>query len=158
MLVDVTPGEAGEGEITLSMTITDYAGTRYGDVLLEVRSAIPGLPLDEWDVVPGCPAQPGPCWYTLIDTAWVERLTIELEERGLEGFADDPPDLTDGPDEFTHIVPNKGLTAAMVSYTPVKGLCGRSFVPMRDSSAFDLCPDCVALQATLEALVAAPEV
>lgn len=119
--VEVTADDGHDGDLTLSLVITDYGGNRYEDLLLEVRSAIPGLPLDDWDVLPAHAPHLDPCWYTLIETVWVGRLVAELEERGLEGFVDNPPDLTDGPGGFTHIVASHGLTSAIVNNTPTRG-------------------------------------
>ncbi len=45
-------------------------------------------------------------------------------------------------ERFSHYVPAKKLTEAMVMGTPVIALCGKVWVPSRDPEKFPVCPDC----------------
>jgi len=155
--VGVAAAETGTGGLTLSLEIGDYVGNRYEDVLLEVQQAIPGLPLDEWEAFPDITGSSSPCWFTIIETAWVERLLAALERHGLEGLVQSAPDLTDGPGPYSHIVPNAGLADAIVNGSVTRALCGRTFVPRRDPQMHELCPQCSALEEKVEEMVTSPE-
>ncbi len=158
LLLEFTEGAPDSvGEITLSIEITDYAGTRYDDVIFEVRMAIPCLPASEWDVVPASGDHHDPCWFTLVDEEWIAKIRQEIQERGTEGFAMDPPDLTDGPDGFAHIVPRPSLTEAIIEGHAVRALCARTFVPANDPDSRPVCPDCASKQRDLDAALARPE-
>lgn len=46
-------------------------------------------------------------------------------------------------DRFTHIVrPAHVVPAAIAAGTPVTALCGKTWVPGRDPSRYQLCPTC----------------
>lgn len=157
LVLELTPGDAGTvGEITLSLEVSDYATTQYGDVILEVRRAIPGIPTADWDVVPAMGDHSDPCWYALVDEEWVNCVLTSIEAEGPRAFAERPPDLTHGSDGMAHIVPTGGLVEAMVEGQPVRGLCGRCFVPRADPDERPVCADCVERQRTLDLLWVAP--
>lgn len=51
--------------------------------------------------------------------------------------------LEDGDHErFSHYVPKKKLTQALVTGTPVVALCGKVWVPSRNPEKFPVCPEC----------------
>lgn len=54
------------------------------------------------------------------------------------------PTTIDGGDHerFKHYAPKRQLTEAMVLGTPVRALCGKTWVPGRDPDRYPLCPDC----------------
>ena len=156
--LEVVSGEDQTGDVTLSLVITEYAAHRYEDIVNEVQGAIPGVPLEDWDVIPARGAHVDPCWYALIDTSWVVRLHEALARDGLDAFIDNPPDLSDGSDGLTHIVPKAGLMEAIVSSAITKGLCGRTFIPGRDPAKFPVCPECAQAEMVLALLVESREV
>jgi hypothetical protein len=45
-------------------------------------------------------------------------------------------------DRFSHYVPKKKLTEAMINGTPVIALCGKVWVPSRDPEKYPVCPEC----------------
>lgn len=149
-------GDDSPDELTLSIEVSDYKGNRPDDVVLEVQRSIPGLPLNEWEVVPAIGEHSTPCWYTFIDASWVNRLLEELGRLGLEEFAQSPPDLTDGPNGFAHFVVSSGLTEALVDSIAVRAMCKRSFVPGNDPDSRPLCPECATAQRQLEILADVP--
>ncbi len=53
------------------------------------------------------------------------------------------PVTDDGDHErFSHFVPKKTLTEAIVTGTPVRALCGKVWVPSRDPQKYPVCPTC----------------
>ncbi len=59
--------------------------------------------------------------------------------------------LEDGDHErFSHYVPKKKLTQAMVTGTPVVALCGKVWVPTRDPEKFPVCPECKEIWASMK--------
>lgn len=63
---------------------------------------------------------------------------------GAQTIEDTRTSPTDGGDHerFSHYVPKKKLTEAMVMGTPVVALCGKVWVPSRDPEKFPICPEC----------------
>lgn len=45
-------------------------------------------------------------------------------------------------ERFSHYVPKKKLTDAMINGTPVIALCGKIWVPSRDPEKYPVCPEC----------------
>ena len=125
----------------------------YHDVLIEVKSALPGLAIDEWDVVPPAGQHSDPCWWTLVTTAWAERYRRAVSELGISEFATSLPDLTDGAEGLTHIVNGVGLAEAIVSGAVMRSLCGRRFVPSHDPDKRPICTDCAKLLLTWERIM-----
>lgn len=61
--------------------------------------------------------------------------TTLLEEQTYRG--------DDGDHErFAHYVEKDKIVESAVMGTPVKALCGKTWVPSRDPSRFPVCPDC----------------
>lgn len=150
LVVDVIHGELDDvGEITLSIEVTGIASHGYDDVIFEVQSSLPGIPLSDWDVVPRSDVHHDPCWYVLVEPDWINRFCEEVERLGPDEFAKNPPDLLDGSDGFSHLVQRNGLTEAVVNGSPVRALCGRTFVPGRDPDDRDICPVCASHVQTL---------
>lgn len=145
--------EGGEGAMTLSVEVTDYQKARYDDVLVEVKTALPGLSAEEWEVVPPFGEHTAPCWWVVVTTGWIARYRQAVSDQGLVGFAESPPDLSDGSDGFTHIVAAESLADAMVSQAVINALCGRRFVPLRNPDNHPVCPTCAGLLGQLEQLV-----
>ena len=58
-------------------------------------------------------------------------------------------------DRFAHYIwgpnPRAQITEAMVTGTPVRALCGKTWVPSRDASRYPVCPDCKEIKARLQA-------
>lgn len=153
LLLQFTDGDDGTvGEITLSLEISDYATSKYLDILYEVREAIPGLPVDDWDNVPAMGGHQDPCWYALVDREWMDRVANAIATAGTATFAQTVPDLTDGPDGYAHVVSRSGLTHAVVEKVPVRGLCGRTFVPEQDTVDKPICPSCATHESVLESI------
>jgi hypothetical protein len=149
LILDVTWGDPGE--ITLSIEVTDYAAGHYNDVVHEIQMALPSVPLSDWDVIPATGDHLDPCWYALVDPEWIERFVTDIASRGVQAFVGDPPDLTDGPDGFSHLVNKNGLFEATVEGVAVRAICGRSFIPRSDPDA-PVCQRCAADHETLERL------
>lgn len=45
-------------------------------------------------------------------------------------------------ERFSHYVEKKKIAQAMVEGTPVRALCGKTWVPNRDGDQFPVCPVC----------------
>lgn len=52
-------------------------------------------------------------------------------------------------DRFAHYIKSNGvrtaksiITAAIVTGTPIRALCGKLWIPSRDPYKFPICPDC----------------
>jgi len=45
-------------------------------------------------------------------------------------------------ERFAHYVEKAKIVESAVTGTPVKALCGKTWVPGRDPSKFPICPDC----------------
>ena len=53
------------------------------------------------------------------------------------------PELEEGDhDRFAHYVRKDDAMAAYVEGTPIRALCGKVWVPSRDPSRYQLCPEC----------------
>jgi hypothetical protein len=145
LTVEALPGdEESVGVLILSIKVTNYvAETNYYDVLLEVRSALPGLAYDDWDVVPAAGEHSDPCWWVEVDTAWMARYREAVGSRGIEVLVTSPPDLTDDPDGLAQIVPGRGLTKAIIEGKAVRAICGHRFVSSRNPDDREFCPACI---------------
>lgn len=65
--------------------------------------------------------------------------TDTIEDRRTEPS---PGDGGGDRERFSHYVPKKKLTEAMINGTPVIALCGKVWVPSRDPQKFPVCPEC----------------
>ena len=45
-------------------------------------------------------------------------------------------------ERFAHYVEKAKIVESAVTGTPVKALCGKTWIPGRDPSKFPICPDC----------------
>lgn len=72
--------------------------------------------------------QQAPGARTIVDERTKEQADYRLDEGDHE--------------RFSHYVPKKKLTEAMVMGTPVVALCGKVWVPSRDPERFPVCPEC----------------
>ena len=69
-----------------------------------------------------------------------------LESPGLSGgtlLEERTESTDDGEHErFAHYVEKSKIVESAVTGTPVKALCGKTWIPNRDPSRFPICPDC----------------
>ena len=66
-------------------------------------------------------------------------------DRGLGTMVAERPDTSTGDgdhERFAHYVKKDKIVESAVMGTPVKALCGKTWVPSRDPSRFPVCPDC----------------
>jgi hypothetical protein len=80
--------------------------------------------------------------------------TEPLETPGLSGgtLLEERTSLTndDGDHErFAHYVKKDKIVESAVTGTPIKALCGKTWIPNRDPSNFPICPECQAIHAGL---------
>lgn len=137
-------------DIYLSVTVVDYAGARYNDVIIEVQGSIPGVPINDWDVVPASSGHQDPCWTVIVREGWLEAFLDEVNRRGARDMSVNPPDLTDGCDDLAHLVPKSGLTEAVFRADTVRAICGRTFRPIHDHDGMEVCPNCLTAEKRLE--------
>lgn len=76
-------------------------------------------------------------------------MTTPLDSPGLSGgtlLEERTASVDDGDHEkFAHYVQKDKIVESAVTGTPVKALCGKTWVPGRDPSKFPVCPDCQAI-------------
>lgn len=149
LVVEPVEGGGGVDELTLSVRVVDYQAASYHDTLEEVQQAFPGLAEDDWDVIPAHGIHTEQCWYALVDDRWVGRLRKAISTSGLDAFVEDPPDLTDGADGLTHVVPRHHLEAALIDGRAVHAVCGRRFVQKHDPATKPMCEECAPYRSSL---------
>lgn len=137
-------------EITLSISVSSHEFARYDDVLHEVQVSVPGLQFEEWDVVPAFAPHIDPCWWVILDSAWIDQFVPEIESRGSKAFVNDPPESLSENGGVKHLVAKHLLTDAMIAGRWMRGLCGHRFVPQHDPDDFDLCHECAVLANALD--------
>lgn len=76
-----------------------------------------------------------------------------LESPGLSGgtlLEERTASTDDGDHErFAHYVEKNKIVESAVTGSPVKALCGKTWIPNRDPSRFPICPDCEKIHAGL---------
>ncbi|MBU6279652.1 MAG: DUF3039 domain-containing protein [Actinomycetales bacterium] len=83
-----------------------------------------------------------------VSTAPVE--TAPLASPTLSPDTDERLSNDDGDHErFAHYVEKAKIVESAVTGTPVKALCGKTWVPNRDPSRFPICPDCERIHKSL---------
>jgi hypothetical protein len=136
-------------ELTLYVEITDYAGARYNDILIEVQSSVPGVPVGDWEPEPGVGSRRDPRWTVIVDPGWIETLLACVDELGARAISEAPPDF-EIDDEYAHVVKKEYLTEAIVLGHVVRGACGKVFHPTRDPDSREICPKCARAEERLE--------
>jgi len=81
-------------------------------------------------------------------------MTTPLDSPGLSGgtLLEEDTRLSndDGDHErFAHYVEKAKIVESAVTGTPVKALCGKTWIPGRDPSKFPICPDCKKIHESL---------
>jgi hypothetical protein len=90
---------------------------------------------------------------TLSSAAPLMETLAPLESPGLSGgtLLEERTASTDEGDHerFAHYVEKNKIVESAVTGSPVKALCGKTWIPNRDPSRFPICPDCEKIHAGL---------